>query len=191
MLTVQNEAKRLIQELKGEVAEARAELQRRVQESDDKVAQVQEQRDQVINERDRVRKELDRVVQQLASQASLDIYHFDDLHFQSQFSLLRGSIKDWAHRAFSNGQFTSDRRINLAAEKVLDSISTHWEIYMYTDEHRPTIVQAFVWTYLIKTVFGGRVWESSTAAQPFGRLLEKYLEPLGKNISTLHRYFKK
>jgi hypothetical protein len=183
MLTAQNETKRMIQGLKSELAEARSELQRRLQESDDQVARVQNQRDQVINERDRVRKELDRVVQQLASQTSLDVYHFDDVYFQSQFSVLRGNIKDWAHRAFSNGQFTSDRRINLVATKIFDSISTHWESYMYSDEHRSTIVQAFVWIYLLTKVFGGRFWETSTAAQPFGRLLEKYLEPLGNCIS--------
>lgn len=56
---------------------------------------------------------------------------------------------------------------------------------MYSDEHRSTIVQAFVWTYLVTKVFGGRVWESSTAAQPFGRLLEKYLEPLGNCVSAI------
>jgi len=183
MATLKKEAKSVIQELKADATEARAELQRRVQESDAKVARAQEQRDQVISEGERVRKQLDRLVQQVASQTSLDVYHFDDTYFQSQFSALRGSIKDWAHRAFANGQFTSDRKPSLVVEKVLKSMSTHWESYVNSDEHRSTIMQAFIWAYLVEKVFGG-VWKWSKAEQPFGQFLNKYHEQSGNDIST-------
>jgi uncharacterized protein (DUF3084 family) len=141
--------------------------------------QVMSQRDQVISERDRNRKELDRVVQQLASQTSLDVYHFDDKYFQSQFAILRANVKDWANRAFSSGEFTSQRRLSRGACEILHSISANWELYPHSNKHRPTIVQAFVWTFLVAKIFGGKFWQPDSDAQPFGRLLEMYLQPQG------------
>ena len=141
--------------------------------------QVMSKRDQVISERDRNRKELDRVVQQLASQTSLDVYHFDDKYFQSQFAILRANVKDWANRAFSSGESTSQRKLSRAACEILYGISANWELYPQSNKHRPTIVQAFVWTFLVEKIFGGKFWQPDSDAQPFGRLLEMYLQPQG------------
>lgn len=178
----QSEVEKLNQELLSHVDQMMSELQKRVEESEDKVAELQEEREKVAEERDRVRTQLNRVVQQLASHTSLDVYYFDDMYFKTQFSALRGNIKKWAHLAFSTGAFTSKRGISPKAYQILSSISSNWDSYMYSNEHRSTIVQAFVWAFLVTRTFGGRFWEPKSDAQPYGRLLERYLDPQGKHV---------
>ncbi|KAL2070909.1 hypothetical protein VTL71DRAFT_13935 [Oculimacula yallundae] len=123
------------------------------------LSEARKQEAEASIEQSRIRKELNRIVQDKATTlAVLDAYYADDIYFQKQFSTLRSSIKDWASRAFGSILPTKNRP-PASSVTVLSRISKDWETYMDSDIHRTSFIQAYVWEFLLRTVFGGEYWE--------------------------------
>jgi hypothetical protein len=138
------------------------------------LAQAQKDRNEAISQRNRV-------VQQLASQATPpDDFFFDDNYFQQKFSNLRQSIKEWAFRTFSSKPSKSASNVSESVHNALGAVNSFYLTYLESSEHRPYFVQAYVWHYLGLHVFGGKIWEPSASAQPYGRILKEYHRPRGK-----------
>jgi hypothetical protein len=138
------------------------------------LAQAQMDKNEAISQRNRV-------VQQLASQATPpDDFFFDDNYFQQKFSNLRQSIKEWAFRTFSNKQTKGAAKVSESVHNALGAVNSFYLTYLESSEHRPYFVQAYVWRYLGLHVFGGKIWEPSASAQPYGRILQEYHRPRGK-----------
>jgi len=160
--------------------------ERESKESVLEIARLTNLLEEVTKERDRNRQEIIRLVTALdAKNAVVDVYYSDDVWFRNQFCILRGNIKDWAMKAFPVHTSKSLRTISSTTERDFDSISAYWDLYLDSDDHRPSFVQAFVWNYLLARVFRGRFWESSSSAQPYGRLSEMYQSPRGEQYPSL------
>jgi len=138
------------------------------------LAQAQKDKNEAISQRNRV-------VQQLASQATPpDDFFFDDNYFQQKFSNLRQSIKEWAFRNFPKKPSKSAAKVSESVHNALGAVNSSYLTYLESSEHRPYFVQAYVWRYLGLHVFGGKIWEPSASAQPYGRILKEYHRPRGK-----------
>jgi protein-tyrosine-phosphatase len=139
----------------------------------EQINRIRKEQTEAPRELDRVRKELDRVVLHMATEVALvDPYYFDDAYFQRQFSSLRSNIKNWANRAFSTSSKTKKKCPQSTAEEF-GLISKDWEIYMGSDAHRPSFVQAYVWNFLFSRVLGGRFLELPSSSDTYTRRLEK------------------
>jgi len=109
-----------------------------------------------------------------------DDFFFDDNYFRQKFSNLRESIKDWAFRNFPKKPSKSAAKVSESAHNALGAVNSFYLTYLESSEHRPYFVQAYVWRYLGLHVFGGKIWEPSASAQPYGRILKEYHRPRGK-----------
>ncbi|KAF4633011.1 hypothetical protein G7Y89_g5119 [Cudoniella acicularis] len=146
------------------------------------VDRLRDERDTEMKEANRLRIDLDWFVQQKASEAApVDLYHFDDTFFARQFSVLRGDIKNWATRGFSLD--TTKVWVPESMQNSFASVTPHWQEYMASNEHRPAFVQAFVWKYLLYSVFRRRVWE--TNGEYASALLDEYFNATGTQTEML------
>ena len=169
------------------LAQRLAESEKKIQDLTLQVARAKEVVDEAIRERNqamgeqvRLRSEMNRLVTQVASEkATVDVYYCDDPYFRRQFSNLGAGVKDWAICAFSALPTKGTRRIPSTLCHSFESVSKYWDLYMESNEHRPSFVQAYVWAYLLDEVFGGRFWEATSSSQRYGQLLEEYDKPRG------------
>ncbi|KAH6664837.1 hypothetical protein B0J14DRAFT_237924 [Halenospora varia] len=152
------------------------------------ILRIKGESDVLARERDRLRAEVDRFVRQIASEAApVDLYHFDDAYFIKQFNILRGDVKQWAHRGFSMD--TPRVHVPKGIEQRFVSMTPHWMEYMTSNEHRPSFVQAFVWNHLLCSVFDRRVWEKN--GDYSSGVLEEYWSSAGNqpvNMELCHAW---
>ncbi|CZR55810.1 uncharacterized protein PAC_05698 [Phialocephala subalpina] len=134
------------------------------QESNVQLVQLRTEHMDAIKEVDRLREQLNRLLEQRLSEVTVaDPYYFDDPYFKRQFSYLRGSIKELANRAFSSDITNIRRKLPEALERRLEAVCDHYDLYLKSAEHRPSFIQAFIWTYLLRHILGQKFWEPSSA----------------------------
>lgn len=148
---------------------------------------------EAIKEVDRLREQLNRLLEQRLSEITVvDPYYFDDPYFKRQFSYLRGSIKELANRAFSSEITNIKRKLPEALERRLEAVCDHYDLYLKSAEHRPSFIQAFIWAFLLKHIFGQKLWEPSSAmtnrieTQKFHR--KAGYDPELRRLFHQHRY---
>ncbi|KAF2814351.1 uncharacterized protein BDZ99DRAFT_567987 [Mytilinidion resinicola] len=89
------------------------------------------------------------------AQTKATITHtIEDQHFVSVWSELRYRIRGWANQHFS-GKLSSFAKwkSNQFVSAELTGLSKYWKSYMKSEEHRPMLIQAYIWTILRVDIF--------------------------------------
>jgi len=82
----------------------------------------------------------------------------EDKHFESAWLQLRFDIKNWAITNFSSRVPGSLKKwfMTQSPPTSLPELSAYWRDYMKSEDHRPLLVQGFIWSFLGKHVFASQ-----------------------------------
>ncbi|KAF2500864.1 hypothetical protein BU16DRAFT_260544, partial [Lophium mytilinum] len=90
----------------------------------------------------------------LAQTKATVTHTIEDQHFISVWQELRYRIRGWANQHFSGklGSFAKWKG-NQFIRAELTGLSKYWKSYLKSEEHRPMLIQAYIWTILRVEIF--------------------------------------
>ncbi|KAF2110483.1 hypothetical protein BDV96DRAFT_651118 [Lophiotrema nucula] len=133
------------------------ELERLLDEAERVAKDKEEEIQRLTIDNARLRNEWQNTSASLAATKATVSHILEDKHFSSAWKQLRFSIKNWAYQHFGQrapamNSLKKWYKTQNPPEHMVE-LSRYWTEYMKSDDHRPLLVQAFVWNILVKHVF--------------------------------------
>lgn len=91
-----------------------------------------------------------RALKSLALMTKIDPYHFDDEHFKNNIETLRYRVAHWVRN--QSWRLGSDKY------KFLKGVSEHYKNYVNSRRGLESILQAHIWRFFLREIFGQDVW---------------------------------
>jgi hypothetical protein len=144
--------------------------------------------EKLTREKAAIRKQLNEAADANISLEEKKNYNRDEKFFIGEWNTLDYNIRNWASQHFGKNHSKLQPLFGGALKDDLRVLTAYPKNYMDSNDHRPLLIQAFVWNFLVENVFGGPTAHSGTcwagkAEEDFKNMVAHLIPSKSKSIS--------